>query len=84
MKPQVLQLNPILVPAMNDELAALYEVHKFFELSDPQVWLREHGANICAVITGGHTGISRDMLEQLSAVKVVAVNGVGTAAVALA
>ena len=84
MKPQVLQLNPILVPAVNDELAALYEVHKFFELSDPQVWLREHGANICAVITGGHTGISRDMLEQLSAVKVVAVNGVGTDAVDLA
>ena len=83
MKPQVLQLNPILIPAVNDELASLYQVHKFFEISDQATWLREHGAHIEAVITGGHTGISREMLEQLPGVKVVAVNGVGTDAVDL-
>ena len=84
MKPQVLQLNPILIPAINDKLASLYAVHKHFEASDPQAWLREHGASIDAVITGGHTGISRTMLEQLPGLKVVAVNGVGTDAVDLA
>ena len=84
MKPQVLQLNPILIPAINDELASLYQVHKFFEIADQPAWLREHGASISAVITGGHTGISRGMLEQLPNVKVVAVNGVGTDAVDLA
>ncbi len=84
MKPQVLQLNPILIPAINDKLASLYAVHKHFEASDPQAWLREHGASIDAVITGGHTGISRAMLEQLPGLKVVAVNGVGTDAVDLA
>src|SRR4029453_4968828 len=36
------------------------------------------------VITGGHTGIARAMLEQLPGLKVVAVNGVGTDAVDLA
>ena len=84
MKPQVLQLNPILIPAINDKLASLYTVHKYFETSDPQTWLRQHGASIDAVITGGHTGISRAMLEQLPGLKVVAVNGVGTDAVDLA
>ena len=84
MKPQVLQLNPILIPAINDELAARYTVHRYFEASDPEGWLREHGASIDAVITGGHTGISRAMLEQLPSLKVVAVNGVGTDAVDLA
>lgn len=84
MKPQVLQLNPILIPAVNDELASLYQVHKFFEIPDQAAWLREHGAGIEAVITGGHTGISRAMLEQLPGVKVVAINGVGTDAVDLA
>ena len=84
MKPQVLQLNPILIPAVNDKLASLYVVHKHFEIPDPQAWLREHGASIDAVITGGHTGISRTMLEQLPGLKVVAVNGVGTDAVDLA
>ncbi|WP_354678445.1 2-hydroxyacid dehydrogenase [Cupriavidus plantarum] len=84
MKPQILQLNPILIPAFNDELAALYEVHKFFEIADQAAWLQTHGASIEAVITGGHTGISRAMLEQLPSLKVVAVNGVGTDAVDLA
>ncbi len=84
MKPRILQLNPILIPAANDHLAALYEVHKYFEIADPEAWLREYGSSIEAVITGGHTGISRPMLEQLPALKVVAVNGVGTDAVDLA
>lgn len=84
MKPQILQLNPILIPAINDELAALYEVHKYFEIADQAAWLQENGGSIEAVITGGHTGISREMLAQLPALKVVAVNGVGTDAVDLA
>ena len=84
MKPQVLQLNPILIPAINDELASLYTVHKFFEVKDQDAWLREHGAAISAVTTGGHTGISKAVLEQLPNLKVVAVNGVGTDAVDLA
>ncbi|MET3918564.1 lactate dehydrogenase-like 2-hydroxyacid dehydrogenase [Variovorax sp. OAS795] len=84
MNPQVLQLNPILIPEINDELASLYTVHKLFELPDPPGWLRQHGASIDAVITGGHTGISRATLEQLPSLKVVAVNGVGTDAVDLA
>jgi len=84
MKPQILQLNPILIPAANDELASRYVVHKYFEIADQAGWLREHAASIQAVITGGHTGISRAMLEQLPALKVVAINGVGTDAVDLA
>ena len=84
MKPQILQLNPILIPAANEELAALYDVHKYFEIDDQAAWLQRHGASIEAVITGGHTGISRAMLEALPALKVVAVNGVGTDAVDLA
>jgi len=84
MKAQILQLNPILIPAINEQLASLYTVHKLFEMAQPQDWLAAHGSAIEAVITGGHTGISRSMLEQLPALKVVAINGVGTDAVDLA
>lgn len=84
MKPQVLQLNPILIPAVNDKLATRYTVHKYFEIANQEAWLREYGASIDAVITGGHTGISNAMLAQLPAARVVAVNGVGTDAVDLA
>jgi lactate dehydrogenase-like 2-hydroxyacid dehydrogenase len=83
-KPQILQLNPILIPVANDELAARYQVHKYFEIPDRAAWLQEHGSFIEAAITGGHAGISRSMLEQLPALKVVAVNGVGTDAIDLA
>jgi len=83
MKRQVLQLNPILIPSINERLAALYEVHRFYEIADPADWLARHGAGVEAVITGGHTGVSRAVLEQLPAVKVVCVNGVGTDAVDL-
>ena len=84
MKQQILQLNPILIPRVNEHLANTYTVHKLFEMENPQAWLQTHGTQIEAVITGGHTGISRDMLAQLPALKVVAINGVGTDAVDLA
>ena len=84
MKPRVLQLNPILIPEINAQLASLYTVDKLFEVADPDAWLREHGAETLAVITGGHTGISNAMLARLPQLKVVAVNGVGTDAVDLA
>ncbi|WP_311222864.1 MULTISPECIES: 2-hydroxyacid dehydrogenase [unclassified Acidovorax] len=84
MRPRILQLNPILIPSVNDTLAALYDVHKLFEITEPEAWLDTHGNSIEAVITGGHTGITRAMLERLPRLKVVAVNGVGTDAVDLA
>ena len=84
MKPRVLQLNPILIPEINDKLASLYSVEHLFKLDNQDAWLREHGASVEAVITGGHTGITNAMLAQLPRLKVVAVNGVGTDAVDLA
>jgi lactate dehydrogenase-like 2-hydroxyacid dehydrogenase len=84
MKRQILQLNPILIPRVNEILEANYVVHRFFKISQQDAWLKQHGASIEAVITGGHTGISREMLEQLPSLKVVAINGVGTDAVDLA
>ncbi len=63
MKPQVLQLNPILIPAVNDELASRYQVHKFFEIPDQAAWLREHGAGIEAVITATLGALTEDVAD---------------------
>jgi lactate dehydrogenase-like 2-hydroxyacid dehydrogenase len=84
LKPNILQLNPILVPAINDTLGERYTVHRLFEQHDKDAFIREHGASIRGVITGGHTGISNDLIARLSALEVIAVNGVGTDAVDLA
>ncbi len=84
MKPEILQLNPILIPSINNKLNTRYTVHRLYEQNDQQAFIRESGHNIQAAITGGHTGITNALMDQLPALKVVAVNGVGTDAVDLA
>ena len=84
MKPEILQLNPILVPSINDRLDALYTMRRYYEQDDKDAYIREIGPRIRGVITGGHTGIGRALMAQLPALEVVAVNGVGTDAVDLA
>lgn len=84
MKPDVLQLNPILIPEINERLDTLYTVHRLFEQADKDAYLLAHGPRIRGAITGGHTGITRSVMAQLPALEVVAVNGVGTDAVDLA
>lgn len=84
MKAEVLQLSPILIPEVRERLETLYTVRRYYEQTDKAAYLREHGANIRGVITGGHTGITREVMEQLPKLEVVAVNGVGTDAVDLA
>lgn len=84
MKPGILQLNPILIPSINERLNELYTVHRLFEQEDKAAYVREIGATIRGVVSGGHTGISNAVMDQLPALQVVAINGVGTDAVDLA
>ena len=84
MKPEILQLSPILIPEINARLNELYTVRPYFQQTDKAAYLREHGARVSGVVTGGHTGITRAVMEQLPEIKVIAVNGVGTDAVDLA
>ncbi|WP_416424899.1 2-hydroxyacid dehydrogenase [Pseudomonas sp. App30] len=84
MKPHILQLSPILIPEIREQLATLFTVHPYYQQADKAAYLREVGGQIRGVITGGHTGITRQVMEQLPHLEVVAVNGVGTDAVDLA
>jgi len=84
MKPEILQLSPILIPDINARLNERYTVRPYFQQADKAAYLREHGANIRGVVTGGHTGITREVMEQLPKVEIIAVNGVGTDAIDLA
>lgn len=84
MKPEVLQLSPILIPEIRDKLDQLFILRRYYEQADKPAYLAQHGATIRGVITGGHTGITQAVMAQLPNLEVVAVNGVGTDAVDLA
>ncbi|WP_313458700.1 2-hydroxyacid dehydrogenase [Pseudomonas sp.] len=84
MKPHILQLSPILIPHIRERLESLFTVHRYFEQADKEAYVSEHAAHIRGVVTGGHTGISQDLMARLPKLEVVAVNGVGTDAVDLA
>lgn len=80
----ILLLSPILIPEILECLNTLYTVHRYYDHPDQEALLREQAAHIRGVVSGGHTGISRALMERLPALEVVAVNGVGTDAVDLA
>lgn len=81
MKPEVLQLSPILIPEVREGLEALFTVHRYYEQADKEAYVSAHGNNIRAVVTGGHTGISQALMARLPKLEVIAVNGVGTDAI---
>lgn len=84
MKPEVLQLSPILIPQIRERLEQLFTVHRYYEQADKEAYVSQHAGNIRGVITGGHTGISQALMARLPNLEVIAVNGVGTDAVDLA
>ena len=83
MKPQVLQLSAILIPEIREALERDYQVERLFDQPDRMGFLQKHGPLFRGLITGGHTGVSREVLELLPNLEVIAVNGVGTDAIDL-
>lgn len=84
MKPAVLQLSPILIPSVSQKLNERYQVYKYFEIDDKQAFFTNHAMELQRVVSGGHTGINKALMERLPNLKVVAVKGVVTDAVDLA
>jgi len=80
---EVLLINPV-IPMLDEALRARYTVHCLYEHIDRNAWLREVGAGIDGVVTGGATGIDSATMDLLPKLRIVAVNGIGTDAVDLA
>ncbi len=75
MTPRLLQLCPVL-PKTQAALEAGYDVVRWPEAGH-DAWLAAHGADIDAVVTGGHLGIETSVAERLPGLGIVAINGVG-------
>ena len=72
------------VPDPIDEILMRdYQVHRLYQASDAKQMLAEIGQLIEGVVTGGAKGLSREIMQCLPALKIVAVSGIGTDAVDL-
>ena len=80
--PHILLTQP--VPEETDRvLTRDYIVHRLYLDADPESLLEQVGPYISGVITGGAKGLSRNMMEKLPQLKIVAISGIGTDAVDL-
>ncbi|MEM8949031.1 MAG: 2-hydroxyacid dehydrogenase [Pseudomonadota bacterium] len=64
-----------LMPVIQEQLEAGYDVHPVFDMADPK--LEAIAGDIRAVVTGGHLGAPADVMQRLPNLEMVAINGVG-------
>ncbi|OCJ16362.1 hydroxyacid dehydrogenase [Rhizobium sp. AC44/96] len=81
-KPEILLAGPYPEWDMVD-LEDRYVVHRLYEASDRDAYLKDVGANIRAIATRGELGASAELMQSLPKLEVVSVYGVGTDAVNL-
>lgn len=83
MKPDVLLIEPMMAE-IEAKLDLAYTMHRLFESKDPEGFLRDVGARIRGVATGGGSGVAPAIMDALPSLEIIAINGIGTDAVDLA
>lgn len=81
-RPQLLMIGPLL-PTLVERIAKGYEIHRYWELSDPDAWLREHAERIDGIATSGVFGAKAELIEALPNLKAIISFGVGYDAIAV-
>jgi hydroxypyruvate reductase len=79
---EILLISPV-IGTLDEQLCARYTVHRFYEHKDKVEFLQRIGSKISGVVTGGASGVSNNVMDALPALRVVAINGIGTDAVDL-
>lgn len=69
--------------AIDAQLVAAYQVHRLYQQANPQQLLDQVGPRIRGVVTGGAKGLSNALMDQLPALEIIAISGIGTDAVDL-
>lgn len=77
MKPEILLIEPMM-PQTEARLDAAYQVHRLFQEADPAALMARVGPRIRAIVTGGSSGASNQVINALPALEIIAINGIGT------
>lgn len=78
-----LLLTQPLPDTIDAELSARYAVHRLYAADQPDALLDRVASRIRGVVTGGANGLPAALMARLSALEIIAINGIGTDAVDL-
>ena len=76
MKPGLLIIGEI-TPRMAEALAAAFSCHYLDDITDIEAFLTANATSIEAITTSGHDGVPDEILDRLTAVKIISNYGVG-------
>lgn len=76
MKPSVLQIRPLL-PSLETALQQQYDIHRLWEMNDPDSFLQANGERFTAAVTSAPVGVPDDLIRKLPNLKVISSFGVG-------
>lgn len=76
MKHRLLQ-HGRLMPALESQLQAAYDLHPLWKEADPADFLAAHGAEFIGLVTSARTGADAQLITSLPKLKVIASFGVG-------
>lgn len=79
---EVLLTQPV-PEAIDAQLVRAYQVHRLYQHRDPQQLINDVGPRVRGVVTGGAKGLSNALMDQLPALEIIAISGIGTDAVDL-
>ncbi len=82
MKPEILLIEPMM-PEVEAQLDAAYQVHRLFDAKDRAALVAQVGPVIRGIATGGAHGVANDVFDALPNLEIIAINGIGTDAVDL-
>jgi hydroxypyruvate reductase len=82
MQPEILLIEPMM-PPIESSLDAAYRVHRLYYAEDRDAFVVRVAPSVRAIVTGGATGVRRELVDALPALELIAINGIGTDAVDL-
>ena len=76
-RPRLLQIAHLPLPALEQELARQYDVSCLADQADPAAFLAQQGASFSGVVTSAPVGARNDVLAALPGLRVISSFGVG-------